>query len=431
MPEDMVTTRKGGEANAALTREYRSPLADIIGERHAPPIYDGRVTRESTMDAALKELVDNSLKISVSSDVNDLRRQGYPLAQPMLGDRVFLIDERINLKEEVRVQAMAVTKDWRGNIIDLKITMGSSSLSKRHQSSMRSTISNVEDILSGRKQLPYNALDAAVQRATKALQSAQTELEFGQGVIARDPTNPNRTVIFNSAGLGISIDGGNSFEEAITYLGINTNLLTAGQIKTNNIQIIGEDNLFYWDGNALSAIDAVDPQRRVDLSPGLLDIKHGAIKITRPDGYTVINDGILENEFALQPTSPSFTSGNVGIESYYYTTTRDTPQDCDAFFFKHQSRYAKFRVVLYCDNAAGARISLWEIGNGGALLAQTTRYGTDETTARENSVTLTIDLGVPDGSQRGIYFRLNTQPGDSARPFSKSMVGGITCGKCL
>ena len=92
--------------------------------------------------------------------------------------------------------------------------------------------------------MPYNALDEAVKRATEALQSAQTELEFTNGIIARDPDDPNRLVLYNSAGLGISDDGGQTFRQAITYLGVNTDVLTAGQIHTNNIQIVGEDELF-------------------------------------------------------------------------------------------------------------------------------------------------------------------------------------------
>src|SRR5699024_6250276 len=57
---------EGGWENAKLVREYTSPLADIIGMRHAPPIKDGRVTDKKTMDNALKELVDESLKISLT-----------------------------------------------------------------------------------------------------------------------------------------------------------------------------------------------------------------------------------------------------------------------------------------------------------------------------------------------------------------------------
>src|SRR5699024_3415927 len=92
----------GGWENANLVREYTSPLAQIIGKRHAPPIKDGRISDVQTMDKALKTLVDESLKLSVSADIHDLRRQGYPLAQPQMGDRVFVIDERIGLDEEVR-----------------------------------------------------------------------------------------------------------------------------------------------------------------------------------------------------------------------------------------------------------------------------------------------------------------------------------------
>src|SRR5699024_6874040 len=43
------------QERANLKREYTSPLADIIGLRHAPPIFDGRITDKDTMDDALKK----------------------------------------------------------------------------------------------------------------------------------------------------------------------------------------------------------------------------------------------------------------------------------------------------------------------------------------------------------------------------------------
>src|SRR5699024_1992133 len=83
---------EGGEdrQNAKLKREYTSPLAAILGIRHAPPIKNGKITTNSEMDAQLKTLVDESLKISVTADIHDLRKQNYPIAQSELGDRVFL-----------------------------------------------------------------------------------------------------------------------------------------------------------------------------------------------------------------------------------------------------------------------------------------------------------------------------------------------------
>src|SRR5690606_25252281 len=78
------------EHNAGLIREYTSPLANLIGIREAPPIKDGRITDVGTMDEALKKVVDESLKISVQANIHDLTKQGYPVGQAELGDRVFL-----------------------------------------------------------------------------------------------------------------------------------------------------------------------------------------------------------------------------------------------------------------------------------------------------------------------------------------------------
>src|SRR5690606_4134732 len=225
--EDGEKSDGGGWQNAKLVREYTSPFAQILGIRHAPPIKDGRIKDPETMDKKLKELVDNSLKISVSADIHDLRKQGYPLAQPELGDRVFLIDERIGLNTEVRVIEMSVTKNWKGEVIDLKLTFGSPGLLRRYQSNLRTATSQSNDLMEGRSKLPVSVLDEAVQIATRALQRAQTELIFENGIIARDKSDPNRLVLFNSEGIGISDDGGATFREAITADGF---VLTAGAV---------------------------------------------------------------------------------------------------------------------------------------------------------------------------------------------------------
>ena len=225
----------GGWENANLIREYTSPLANIpqIGLRHAPPIKDGRISDKATMDRALKELVDESLKISVTADIHDLRRQGYPLAQPELGDRVFLIDERIGLDEEVRVVDISITRNWRGEVIDLNLTFGSEGITKRYQSNLSTAIKDITEVMAGRKKIPYSVLDNAVLQATKALQNAQTELKFTeQGILAIDKNNPNEVVLFNSKGVGISTDGGGIFRTAMTANGIVADVITTGTLRS-------------------------------------------------------------------------------------------------------------------------------------------------------------------------------------------------------
>ena len=236
--------------NAKLIREYESPLINIIGKRHAPPIKDGRVKVKANMDKALKELVDESLKISVTADVQDLRKQGYPLAQPNIGDRAFLIDERIGLDEEVRIISMSITRDWQGRVIDLNVTFGNEGLSKRHQSSISTAIKDINDIINGNKQLPYSILDDAVKNATKALKDARTQLDFNiNGIVATDKNNPNLVTIFNSSGIGVSEDGGATYKNSITGRGVVAETIIGSNIIGLNLTSTNEQGRFSVSGS--------------------------------------------------------------------------------------------------------------------------------------------------------------------------------------
>lgn len=224
--------------DAKLVREYTSPLAKIpgIGILHAPPIKDGRITDKTTMDKSLKTLVEESLKISVTADIHDLSKQGYPIAQSQVGDRVFLIDERIDSDDEVRVISQSITRDWKGKIIGLNINFGSEGLAKRHQANISTAVKQINELIEGRRELPFSVLDEAVRNATRALQNAQTELIFGSnGIVAKDKKNPNYLTILNSAGVGVSDDGGNTFRQAITGQGINASTIVTGTMVADFI----------------------------------------------------------------------------------------------------------------------------------------------------------------------------------------------------
>src|SRR5699024_10777437 len=224
--------------DAKLIREYTSPLANIpsVGIRHAPPIKDGRVKKKSTMDARLRTLVDESAQISVSADIQDLREQGYSLGQPTIGDRVFLIDERIGFNGEVRIVDMTTVRDWRGRIIDIQITFGTEGILRTHQTNLQYAVDNIEDIVSGNKILPYSVLDNAVKRATEVLQGTLTELSFtNRGIFAIDKKDPNKQVVFNAGGIGVSNDGGATYRNAIRGDGINANFITAGSMLAERI----------------------------------------------------------------------------------------------------------------------------------------------------------------------------------------------------
>jgi hypothetical protein len=263
---------EGGEdwRDAKLIREYTSPLANIpgIGVRHAPPIKNGNIKDPAFMDAQLKTLVDESLKISVSATIHDLRKQGYPYAQSQLGDRVFLIDERIGLNEEVRVVAQSITRDWKGDVVDINITFGSQSIVKRHQSSLQTAIKNITEIIEGRKKLPFDVLDNAVMEATKALTRMQSQLQITENgsLLAVNRDNPNELVIFNAAGIGVSDDGGNTFPNAITGKGVVAEAIYGNYIFGVNIASANGDGWFHVSGSRAEFHDNSNG-RYVHLSP--------------------------------------------------------------------------------------------------------------------------------------------------------------------
>ncbi|MBJ8061104.1 phage tail protein [Bacillus cereus] len=232
-------TEEDGWQGAKLIREYISPLASIpgIGVRHAPPLKDGRIKLNATMESSLKKIVNESLKISVTADIHDLTKQKYPIAQSGLGDRVFLIDERIGLDAEVRVVNRSVLRDWRGKILDIQLTFGNQDITKRYQSNLDHAAKTINDLIEGREKLPINAMAEEVANITSMILGVTSELDITpQGLIAKDKNNPNYVVVLNSAGLGVSTDGGMTFRNAITGRGIVAERILAGEIKGSTLR---------------------------------------------------------------------------------------------------------------------------------------------------------------------------------------------------
>ncbi|MGG4305922.1 phage tail protein [Bacillus wiedmannii] len=241
-------TEEDGWQGAKLIREYTSPLASIpgIGVRHAPPLKDGRIKLSATMDSGLKKIVNESLKVSVTADIHDLTKQKYPIAQSGLGDRVFLIDERIGLDAEVRVVNRSVLRDWRGNILDVQLTFGNQDITKRYQSNLDHAAKTINDLIEGREKLPINAMAEEVANVTSMILGVTSELDITpQGLIAKDKNNPNYVVVLNSAGLGVSTDGGMTFRNAITGRGIVAERILAGEIKGSTLRTDDGYNYVY------------------------------------------------------------------------------------------------------------------------------------------------------------------------------------------
>ncbi|MFB1100917.1 phage tail protein [Terribacillus sp. JSM ZJ617] len=236
------------ETGERLEVEYQSPLADIpgFGVIHIPPVDDEKYTIKENLLAAVKKQVDESISVSMTVDMVDLRAQGYNKA-PYIGDRIFVYDEVVKVNIETRIIDINTKYNEQLKPVSVTVTLSNQSIKEAFRSQLNNTVKQLKDIAEGRGQIPYSVLPPAAKRAAEALNNSLTQLEYppNLGIIARDPKDANRYTIFNSSGLGITRDGGNTYEQAITPDGINTALLTAGAILTNNITIFGGDSETY------------------------------------------------------------------------------------------------------------------------------------------------------------------------------------------
>ena len=204
-----------------LEVEYKSPLYNYyypkFGAIEAVPVADERYTIANNLLVAVKEKVDKSWAISLTLNLVDLQSVGYKYAMANPGDYITVIDENLNFSDKVRIIKVTSDYDIRGTRTKTEVECGSLSFAEQQKTS-QSTLSNVA---SGKAQIPNEWLTSQVQIATDNLLSARTELKFtDQGIIAIDKSDANKVVIFNSAGVGISTDGGKTFKSAITADGI-------------------------------------------------------------------------------------------------------------------------------------------------------------------------------------------------------------------
>lgn len=229
---------------AKLKREYTSPLEKVIGmRREAPPIRDGRITNLSTMDANLKKTVDESMQISFTADIYDMSQQGYNYQHAVLGDRVFLVDERIGLDTEIRVVKISRDISDTGQIINLEITFGTGNMADAYGSNLSTAAKDIADLIQGRKSLPFQALDIISKSMVTKIQNTTSEIIYDtNGQHFMDKKNNNNIMTMNSSGLLLSTDGGRTAKTAITAEGIVADTITTGTLNANLVSVRGGDN---------------------------------------------------------------------------------------------------------------------------------------------------------------------------------------------
>nr|WP_255723594.1 phage tail protein [Sporosarcina sp. ACRSL] len=229
--------KQNEDGSYAASAEYTSPLASIYGIRHAKPVRDERYTTYAGLLQRLQNDLQDIPEVSITLEAVELEKAGIDTEKIELGDDIFTIYEPLNIDINARiVERIRFPEEPTPNRFTIANVRGSVVDSI---ADFQRTKDRIDGIFEGKEKLPFNVLDDAVQRATQALQSAQTQIKFENGFLAIDPTNPNRMVLINSKGIGISKNGGASFTEAITADGFVLSAGAIGQLSANNINVTG------------------------------------------------------------------------------------------------------------------------------------------------------------------------------------------------
>lgn len=229
--------------DALLQIKYVHPLADVIGMREAPPVIDGRITQEGTMKARLEEIIDNSIKVSLSLDFISLR-EDFPSAIPKVGDVVPIRDDVTDVFDSVRIIEVTTVRDVNNEIIKQDVVLGEFRRRDRYRKSANKASKAISKIESSGglggglfKTLTNvsNKVDALNYSTRDIVDMANSLNANAGGISAGDDTN---RVYFNSDGsIQKSNDGGETKQTIIDSKGINEEALPKVSNERNGLML--------------------------------------------------------------------------------------------------------------------------------------------------------------------------------------------------
>lgn len=153
---------------ASLQFEYTDPLANVIGKREAPPIVDGRITKEDTLKRAMELAIAESRTLSISLDFVALRNK-FPEAVPKIGDVVRVVDELIGVNDLVRIVEITTEYDVYNRIIKQDVVLGDFRLQDKYMKAVNNAANYVKAMKTNKSDPTKDAkqLQAEVRANTK------------------------------------------------------------------------------------------------------------------------------------------------------------------------------------------------------------------------------------------------------------------------
>lgn len=224
--------------------------------------------------------------IQVQTKVADLWKIKDKERQPQIGEIVYYVDSEMEI-DNIQARVMEIREYPFDPSKDSDITVANFLLRDENQiiADLNASKEEFEKLMTNGK-VNTSAFEEATQQAITNINNSTTELIYPVegGILAQDPTNELNQVRLTSAGLGISTDGWNTVDAAITSAGIaapyivgllgefaelradqvnavdiSANSIVAGSLSGIHMTIGSGDNVFNADasgiylGNALFA----------------------------------------------------------------------------------------------------------------------------------------------------------------------------------
>ncbi|WP_274316346.1 SGNH/GDSL hydrolase family protein [Staphylococcus hyicus] len=221
---------------ASLQFEYTHPLADLVGKRHAPPIIDGRMTKEESLKKAMELAIDESIKTSISLDFVSLK-QKFPEADPKIGDVIRVVDDLIGYNDVVRIIEITTERDAYNNIIKQDVVLGAFTMQDRYNKAVAKAANYAKTFKSNNPakemfelRLQTNANTATNQQILGATDKLKDKVNK---VDAKSVTTKNGTIIRDFTSLS-------SIRNVKTIGTIGDSVAKGSKAKENFTQMLGK-----------------------------------------------------------------------------------------------------------------------------------------------------------------------------------------------
>ena len=273
---------------------YISPMASKYGVHYGEPIYDERFSVKANAEQAAKEKQESTWQSSFEIGAELFET---PLG---IGDEVPFVVPSKGINSYIRVVEINEVFDEDGDLIEATYTFGNENIANQYRKMQYDAIQDVQDILNGKKPIPYTVLPKAIREATNIINAGDTTQFYyrADGIYGYNTENKNWVVRMNANGLGYSIDGGQNYNNAITHLGVVTEALTAGTVDANRITIYGDrgTNRIEIDGDKIKVWDSTNPDVYTEMSKGRIHANKGALSVSGFDERELIIDGIMRGQ---------------------------------------------------------------------------------------------------------------------------------------